>query len=225
MNVYEIEAKTRDNYKKGPSKKYRNEGLIPSIIYGQAENKNILINKIEFGKLSHTLTKSTIIKLKLDGKVFDVLVKDYQKNYIRDEYTHIDFYELKAGKTLHSKIALNFVGAPIGVKEGGVLEKHLTELDVECLPKDIVPFIDINVDHLKIGDALHVKDIQLDERYKILSHPDEVLVHISGKMAEEEEVVKVEAEAAVIGEGEEGAVEGAAVEGTEEKKEEKKEKK
>lgn len=220
MSVYEIEAKIRDKYKKGPSKQYRDQGLIPSIIYGQSENRNILINRIEFGKLSQTLTKSTIIKIKLDGKVFDVLVKDYQKNYIKDEYTHIDFYELKAGKSLHSKIAVHFIGTPVGVKEGGVLEKHMTNIEVECLPKDIVPFIEVNVDHLKVGDALHVEDVKLDERYKILSHPDEVLVHISGKMAEEEEIVKVEAEAAVA--GEEGAVEGVAAEGAEDKKEDKK---
>ena len=48
-----------------------------------------------------------------------------------------------------------------------MLEKHLTSIDVECLPKDMVPFIDINIDHMKIGDALHVKDIQFDEKYKV----------------------------------------------------------
>lgn len=202
MTVYEIEAKKRDNFKKGPAKKYRKQGLIPSIIYGQEENRNVLINKNQFSKLAHHLTKSTIIKIKLDNKTYDVLVKDYQKDYIKDEYMHIDFYELKSGKLVHSRISLNFIGNAIGVREGGILEKHLTSIDIECLPKDIVPFIDINIENMKIGDALHVKDIQFDEKYKILSHPDDVLVHISGKTLEEE--VAVEAEAAV---GEEAAVE------------------
>lgn len=207
MTVYEIEAKKRDNFKKGPAKLYRNQGLIPSIIYGQEEIRNILISKNEFNKLSPHLTKSTIIKIKLDNKIFDVLIKDYQKDYIKDEFLHIDFYELKSGKPVHSRISLNFIGNAIGVREGGVLEKHLTSIDVECLPKDIVPFIEVNIENLKIGDALHVKDVQFDEKYKVLSHPDDVLVHISGKMAEEEvsAEAEVEGEEAGVAEGEEKA--------------------
>ena len=208
MTVYEIEAKKRDKFKKGPAKLYRRQGLIPSIIYGQEEINKILINKNEFNKLSHHLTKSTIIKIKLDNKTLDVLIKDFQKDYIKDEFLHIDFYELRSGKPVHSRISLNFVGNAIGVREGGVLEKHLTSVDVECLPKDIVPFIDINIDNLKIGDALHIKDVQFDEKYKILSHSDDVLVHISGKMAEEEVAVEegvAGEEAAEAAEGEEKA--------------------
>jgi large subunit ribosomal protein L25 len=212
MNVYEIEATKRDSFKKGPAKLYRRQGLIPSIIYGQEENKNVLISKNEFNKLSHHLTKSTIVKIKLDNKTYEVLVKDYQKDYIKDEFLHIDFYELKSGKPVHSRISLNFVGNAIGIKEGGVLEKHLTSIDVECLPKDIVPFIDINIDNMKIGDALHVKDVQFDEKYKVLSHADDVLVHISGKMAEEEVAVEEELEGEVEGEA---AVEERAEEKTE----------
>ena len=87
------------------------------------------------------------------------------------------------------------------------MEKHLTSIDVECLPKDIVPFIEVNIENLKIGDALHVKDVQFDEKYKVLSHPDDVLVHISGKMAEEEvsAEAEVEGEEAGVAEGEEKA--------------------
>ena len=67
--------------------------------------------------------------------------------------------------------------------------------------------IDINIEDLKIGDALHVKDVQFDEKYKLISHPDDVLVHISGKTAEEEEEVAVEGEEEEAVEGEEAAVE------------------
>ncbi len=216
MEVYEIKATKRDSFKKGPAKQYRDQGFIPSIIYGQEVNRNVLINKIEFNKMAHKLTKSTIIQIILDDKTYDVLVKDYQKNYIKDEYLHVDFYELKSGKPVHSRISLNFVGNSIGVREGGVMEKHLTSIDVECLPKDIVPYIDINIDDLQIGDALHVKDVQFDEKYKLISNPDEVLVHISGKTAEEEEVAVEGEEEAVV--GEEKAAAGEEKAETEEKK-------
>jgi large subunit ribosomal protein L25 len=191
----EIKAQKRDKFRKSASKQYRQTGLIPAIIYGQGDNKNILINDKEFTKLTPTLTKATIINLKLDdGNALDVLIKDYQKDHMRNKFVHIDFYELKAGKPVHVKIRLNYLGNPAGVREGGVLEKHLLELNVECLPKDIVPSINVKIDALNINDSLHVRDIKLDERYKVLSHLDEVLVHVSGKTASEEELGKPQAE-------------------------------
>ena len=211
MALVEIKAQKRDKFKKGPSRQYRRDGLIPAIVYGQEENKNILINNKDFVKLSANLTKSTIINLIIDdGKKIDVLIKDYQKDYLRNKYMHIDFYELKAGKPVDVKISLNFIGIPAGVKEGGVLEKQRLYLEVECLPIDIIPSLDVNIGELNINESLHVRDIKLDEKYKIVSHPDEVIAHVSGKTALEEEPVK---EQAVV-------TEEAAAEGAEEGKEE-----
>jgi len=205
MTSVEIKAQKRENTKKAASKQYRKSGLIPAVVYGQGTNKNILINNKDFVKLT-TLTKSTIINLVIDGgEKTDVLIKDYQKDHLRDRYMHIDFYELKAGKPVHVKIRLNFLGNPAGVRDGGVLEKHMLELPVECLPKDIIPSIDVNINDLNKNESLHVRDIKMDEKYKILAHPDDVLAHISGKLATEEEPVKQQAEAAAVGTEEEAA--------------------
>jgi len=196
MEAVLLEAKIRDNFGKGPSKKYRKEGFIPSTIYGQGSNINILIKKNVFNKLSHKITKSTVINLKLNDKTYDVLIKDYHKDYLKDDFYHIDFYELKTGKLVHFKIPLNFIGNAVGIKEGGMLEKHLVELEVECLPKDIIASYDINIENMKINDTLHVSDLNLDSKYKILSHQDEVIAHITGKKEEEieEEAVAAEVE-------------------------------
>ena len=192
MKLIKLEATKRKETGKGHCKKYRKEGLMPSIIYGQGENINILINNKIFNKISSGITKSTVIDLKLGKKEYHVLIKDYEKNYIKNEFLHIDFYELKAGKPVHFRIPFNFVGNAIGIKEGGILEKHLVDLEIECLPKDIVSCFDVNIEKMCINDTLHVTDIDLDKKYKVLSHPDEVVVHISGKMIEEEEEKKEE---------------------------------
>ncbi len=188
MDAVLLDAKFRNNFKKEASKRYRKEGLLPAIIYGQGNNINILLDGKVFNKLSNNLTKSTIINIKTeDGKDFKVLVKDFQKDYVKDNFIHVDFYELHEGKPVHVNVHLNFIGNPIGVRDGGVLEKQMTDMYIECLPKDIVAQIDINVENLEINHSLHVRDIKLDEKYKILSHPEDVIVHVSGKMAEEEE--------------------------------------
>jgi large subunit ribosomal protein L25 len=196
MSELVLEAVSRDGLKKEASKRYRREGLIPSVVYGQGKNTNILIKSQAFRKMYPKLTKSTIISLKMDNSNYDVLIKDYDKNYIKDEFIHLDFYQLDAKKPVKLTIPLEFVGNAIGIREGGLLEKHLVNLEVSCLPKDIVHNFEINVDNLKINESLHVKDLKIDSKYKIISHLDEVVVKIS--IGLKEEVIATTAETTVV---------------------------
>jgi len=180
-----LEAMPRELLKKEASKRYRREGLIPSIIYGQGKNTNILIKSHAFKKMHAKLTRSTIIQLNLGTKNIDVLIKDYEKDYLRDEFIHLDFFELDPKKHVHVTVQLEFIGNAVGIREGGLLEKHLDKLVVSCLPKDIVPNFPVNIDNLKLNESLHVKDIVLDKKYKVLSHLDEVVVKISSSQKEE----------------------------------------
>lgn len=193
MSSFVLEAKVREKTGKESAKKYRKKGYIPAVVYGQGKNLNILIDNNVFKKIYSKLTKSTMLDLKLEDKKIGVLIKDYEKNYLKDEFIHIDFYEIDVTKAVHLQIPLVFVGTAIGIKEGGLLEKHLVNLTVECLPKDIVNHFEVNIEHLKINDSLHVKDLTIDsKRYKILSNPDEVIVRISG--VKEEKVSEQQAE-------------------------------
>ncbi len=184
MSEFVLEATKRELLKKEASKRYRRDGFIPSIIYGQGKNSNILITSRSFMKMYPKLTKSTVITLKFDGKSYETLIKDYDKNYLRNEFIHIDFYELKKGQNTHVTIPLTLVGAPIGVKKGGVLDTHLSKIEVECKPVDIVTHFDIDIATLDLNQNIHVKDLNLDKKYKILTHLDEVIVSISGTTAE-----------------------------------------
>ena len=195
MELIELEATMRKELKKEACKRYRRAGAIPCIIYGQGKNVNIRLDSRKFIKLYPRLTKSTVINLKLDKNQYEVLIKDYEKDYIKDKFIHIDFYELKKGKPVHSFIPLNLIGNAIGIREGGILEKHLVELEIECLPKDIVSHLDVNIENMKINDTLHVRDLKIDKKHKMLSHIDEVIVHITGKIAEEVELAEVTEEA------------------------------
>ncbi|MCG8571588.1 MAG: 50S ribosomal protein L25 [Spirochaetes bacterium] len=211
MKMKVLEAQLRTETRKGPSRRYRRAGLIPSIIYGQGKNTNILIDAKEFGHMYPQLTHATVINLKVENKNVEVLIKECDHDQLNDQILHIDFYELKKGKALHTSIPVHFVGNAIGIREGGSLEKHFDYVEIECLPKDIVEHFEIDITDMKINDTKHVSDLDIDtSKYKVLTDGHEVLVKIAGKSAaiEEEELAEGE-------EGEEIAEE-AAAENTEE---------
>ena len=127
----------------------------------------------------------------------DVLIKDYQEDLLKGRIIHIDFYEIEKGKLLKTRVPVHLEGTAIGVKEGGVLEHLLHEIDVECLPKDLPKSFQIDISDLKAHHSIHIKDIEAIEGVKILNPLDQVVCLIEVKAAVEEEVEEVEEEAAL----------------------------
>jgi len=214
MKRQTLEAFKRQDLKKGASGRLRRSGKIPAVVYGSKAPISIAVSHSEFEKKFHNVSENTIITLELEDSKHDVLLKDYQEDTIRGYITHIDFYEIEKGKTLRTNVPVTIEGVPAGVKEGGLLEERLHEIEVECLPTDIPETFHLNVEGLNIGDTLHVGDLEVPENVKILSMPEQVVVTITTQkqeiLPEEEEAEKEEA-----AEGEEGA-EGEEEEGSEE---------
>ncbi len=197
-----MEQKTLTGYerkelKKGPSRRLRKEGKIPAIIYGHDTPKPISVDRKEFHAKFKNSSASTILTIKVGKKEYEVLVKGFQEDYIREVITHIDFYELERGKLLKTKIPVHVEGSAVGVREGGLLEQRIHELEVECLPKDIPEVIVVDVSDLGIGESVHVRDLNVSEDVKVLNLPDQTIVSVTSV----KEVVEPEV-------GEEEAVEG-----------------
>lgn len=203
MKRQTLEAFKREDLKKGASGRLRRSGRIPAIVYGAKEPLPIAVLNSEFEKKFHTVSENTIITLELKDSKHDVLVKDYQEDPIKGFITHIDFYEIEKGKALRTNVPVRVEGVPVGVKEGGLLEERLHEIEVECLPQDIPEYFMLNVEALNIGDTIHVGDLEAPENVKILTAPDYSVLTITTQkqeiLPEEEEV---EGEEAL--EGEEG---------------------
>lgn len=174
LNVY-----IRETLKKGSAGRLRREGKIPAIVYGRGEPTPIAVDAREFGNKFHTVSESTIITLQADGKSFDVLVKDYQSDIMSGKILHIDFFEVESGKALRARVALHLVGTPIGVREGGVLEHLMHDVEVECLPKDLPAGIDVDVAAVKTGFSLHVGDIVFPEGVKPITPADQVVMTVT----------------------------------------------
>ena len=207
----------REKTKKGPSGRLRRIGKIPSVVYGHSEPVCISVDEHEFSTKFKTVSESTIITLKSEDKSYDVLVKDYQEDILKGKIIHIDFYEVEQGKLLKTHMPIRFSGAPVGVKEGGVLETVTHVLEIECLPKDLPEEVVVDISALELGHTIHISDVATLEGVKYLAASDQVICTITHKRAEEEVAEEEEIE--------EEAVEGEEAEAAEEEEAEETEKK
>lgn len=178
---------------KGPTRRLRKEGLIPAVVYGHSEPVSISIDERIFYKTFHAISESTIITLEIDGKDVDVLIKDYDEDILTGRIRHIDFFEIERGKKLRTHVSITVEGSAIGVREGGIMEHSLYDVEIECLPKDIPEHLTVDVSSLALGESIHVSDLLVPEGVRILNNPDQtVLVIAAPRAVVEEEAVEEE---------------------------------
>lgn len=204
MEQKNLSAALRKEIRKGVTRSLRRSGQIPAVMYGHAGVSTVSVDEREFGQKFKRITENTIISLSFEGKSHDVLVKDFQEDALTGRITHIDFFEIESGKVLRTNVPVHLTGSAVGVREGGLLEHRLHEIEVECLPKDIPENISIEISALAVGDAIHVGDLPPIEGVKVLNTSDQIVVTVTHP---KEEVLVAEEE----GEGlAEGAAEGEA---------------
>ena len=195
MGKVVLQAKNRQKAGSAESRRIRRGGRIPAVIYGRSGNAvSIDLDAVEFVNGVKGISESTIVNVEVDGKSYDAFVKSTQRNIIDGNILHIDFYEVESGVALRAKVSLHLHGNPVGVREGGMLENPLHEIEIECLPKDLPERIDIDVSSLKANQSLHVRDIPLGGSIRLLSNPDQVVALV--KFAKVEAAAPVVAEAA-----------------------------
>jgi large subunit ribosomal protein L25 len=202
MEQKTLAAENRTIFGSAESRRLRRRGRIPAVVYGHAAPKGLSIDAHEFNTKFITISESTIIKLQMQGGGHDVLIRDYQEDAVSGAITHVDFYEIERGKTLRTNVGLHLSGAAVGVREGGILEGFVHELEVECLPKDLPEHIEVDITALELGHSIHVRDIPTPAGVQILNPADQVVCTIAHKRLEAEEVAE-EAEAEAL----EGAAE------------------
>jgi large subunit ribosomal protein L25 len=211
MEAKKLNVEQRQEGGKSVAGRLRRDGKIPAVIYGHTTPTAITVDAHEFRNAFKRITENTIVELNMPGGVHEVLVKDYQRDNLTGQILHVDFYEFERGKALHTRIPIRLAGNPVGVKEGGILESQLRELDVECLPKDLPEEIVLDISELALDRAMHVRDLALPSGVKVLSAADQVVCLVAHRKAEEEVApaavegeVPAEGEAAAEGEVEAG---------------------
>lgn len=199
MQQISFETELRDARTK--AKHLLEQGKIPAIVYGPAiEPLPVMVERSEIMKVVNTLGGTSMVTLNLeDGKATRQIkgfVKSIQRHRVTDAIVHIDFYVPESGHVMDVEVPINMVGKPVGVEQGGVLEKIITYLSVSVLPQDIVERIDVNIEHLEIGDVLRVSDLEIPGSMKIHVDSDQVIAVVEAPRAitAEEEAEEAEEE-------------------------------
>lgn len=180
-----LNANERSAYGKSAAVKMRKAGRIPAVMYDRhGKSVSLDVDEGEFMRLFKLVTESTIVTLNASGKDYEVFIKDFQHDIVTDKIKHIDFYEVERGKPLRTKVKIKLQGSPEGVRHGGILETGITELELECLPKNLPPRIVVDVSSLDVNQSLHVRDIKLPEAVTVLTSDDITVAAIKFAAAE-----------------------------------------
>lgn len=168
----------------------RREGKLPGVIYGHnVKAQPIIMNLKDASKILVQTTASTIINLILDGKEVAALVREKQKDYLRNQFIHVDFQAVSLTEKLRAKVNIELTGIAPAVRNfNGVVVEGVNAISVEALPSDLPERFTVDISHLEnIGDAIYLKDLDIASGVELLDSPDELVVLITAPAAEEVE--------------------------------------
>ena len=194
-----IPVKTRISAKKSDIKKLRKNNLVPAIVYGPGQkNQSISLDIRQAEKFSTQTYKNKIFTFQSDNKSLNglkVIRKDITVHLLNRKPLHLDFLSLDMTRPIRVNVEVRFEGKPKGVREeGGVFSATSRSVEVECLPGDIPAFLTVDVTHLALNENLHVSDLKVPEKIKLITKRERTLCTVSETREEESADSKESAE-------------------------------
>lgn len=190
-----VTAKTRTVEGTGASRRLRRTGEVPAVVYGGKDKPKVIqVNANEMWKhLQVEAFYSHILNLNLDGSSEQVILKDIQRHPVTEHPMHIDFQRVLADVAIRMQVPVHFKGGDVapGVKVGGgVVEHHLNTVEVECLPKNLPEFLEVDLSAMELNQAIHLSQLVLPEGVSLveLKHgkdPSVVAIHLPRAVEEE----------------------------------------
>ena len=186
-----LQAQKRDGRGKNEARRLRASGKFPAVVYGNAKTKatemavdpRVLLRILHSESGVNTLIGLEGAGLAAGGKV---LVKEYQLDPIDHRLLHADFYAVAMDKALVVTVPIVIKGEPKGVKQqGGVVDFVNRQIEVECLPADIPEHIDIDISELMLHQGIRVRDLPKNDKWKPVSEPEMMIVHVVTVKVEE----------------------------------------
>jgi large subunit ribosomal protein L25 len=185
----------------------RRAGKLPAVLYGHLiESTPIMLDAHETSLTLSKLTSSSLVTVDLDGTEYPSLVRQKQRDPLKNRLLHLDFQVISLTEKIRTKIGIELTGKSPAVKDfNAVIVTGLTELEVECMPQDLPQRISVDITGLaEIGAGIHVRDIVLSEKVEVLDDMDEMIAVASATKEEpivEEAPVEAEAEPEVVESG------------------------
>lgn len=169
MKTITIEGQLRSETGRKATRQLRSEGNVPGVIYGGPQNVNFYAPETAFNNLVYT-PEFQVAEVKVGDKTYRCVLKDLQFEPVTDKLTHIDLLELSENKKVTVTLPVEYVGQPVGVKEGGRLVIKMKSLKVKTLPKDLQEKIEVNIDDLELNKNIRVEDVKAGN-LEILNSP------------------------------------------------------
>ena len=167
----------------------RRAGKLPAVIYGRhTEPINVSLDSHHASLVLGRLTSSSLVTIDLDGREYPALVREKQRDYIKNRLLHVDFLAVDLSETIRATVSVNFVGVSPAVKDyNAVFVVNLQSLEVECLPTDLPERVDIDISVLaRPGDGIRVRDVHLSDKVQVLDDPDTMVAVATFAKVEEE---------------------------------------
>lgn len=199
---FNLVAEPRDERGKHASRRLRNRGRVPAVIYGGGEEPVAVTFEHDdlMHHLEHEAFYSHILTVDVGGASQKVILRDLQRHPYKPNILHMDLLRVREDTTINVHVPLHFINEDTchGVKlEGGAISHNLSEIEISCLPQDLPEFIEVDVGELKLNEAIHLSDIEVPPEVTIieLAHGEEhdhPVVSVHAKRAEIVEPVAVE---------------------------------
>ncbi len=162
---FKLKAEVREGTGSATVKKLRRQGIVPGVIYGGGQrNYPVQVNAKEITDLlAHASSENVLVDLVVEGakdKNKLVLIQAVQHNTLSRAITHIDFQAVREDEEIRATVPVYLSGEPVGVKQGGLLDHQVHQLEVRCLPKDLPESLTFDVTDLAMGQALHVGEVK-----------------------------------------------------------------
>ena len=188
MEKVVLKAEKRDVIGK-QVKALRRAGKLPAVIYGRhTDPMNVTLDSHTASLVLGKLTSSSLVTIQLDGNEYPSLVREKQRDYIKNRLLHVDFLAVSLNESIRASVVVNFIGVSSAVKDyNAVLVTNLQSLEVECLPTDLPERIDVDISALaRPGDGIRVRDVKVSDKVQILNDPDTMVAVATFAKVEEE---------------------------------------
>lgn len=195
-----ISAFKRDKLGSIESRRIRRDGRIPAVVYGhEQEPAHVCVGSRDLENL--VKNRERVFEIDVEGQVEETMLRDLQWDTFGTQILHVDLIRINASERVTVEVPIKLRGTSPGVVSGGILEQSLHALELDCLAHSIPDNLPVRINALEIGDAIHVRDLEVPRGSKFHTAEDQVVVHVDAPKDEQEEAEETpEAEAPAAGE-------------------------
>ncbi|HWC71409.1 MAG TPA: 50S ribosomal protein L25 [Actinomycetota bacterium] len=192
-----LNAVRRSDAGKGVARKLRASGKVPAVLYGQGlDTTPLTVDSRDLTHLLHSSAGSNVlVDLVVDGEEHLAIPREIQRDHIHSKWVHVDFLAVSRTQTITVSVPVHETGEAVGVKEGGVVEHHLREVQIECLPQDVPDELIVDITNVELGEMVHVSDLVPPQGVTILTNPEDAILSVITPA-----LLRVEADLSVPGE-------------------------